>query len=127
MVLIDIYLAMGSSSESRDLSKLIHFVRSGSIVVHEMQKERGMYAGYLGSGRRNFVLGLPKQRVSLNQMMTLLDARVPEEPLPENAVKLCFTGVSAACVFRSRRKLHPLTLKLKMRYLVWVALADRLR
>jgi hypothetical protein len=59
VVLIDIYLAMGSSSESRDLSKLIHFVRSGSIVVHEMQKERGMYAGYLGSGRRNFVLGLP--------------------------------------------------------------------
>ena len=88
VVLVDIYIAMSSSSESRELSELIHVVQAGSDVVHEMQKERGMSAGFIGSSGRNFVLELPRQRVSLTQKMTLFDARVEAEPLPENAQKL---------------------------------------
>ncbi|UTW49703.1 methyl-accepting chemotaxis protein [Bacterioplanoides sp. SCSIO 12839] len=41
-----------------------------SALAHEMQKERGMSAGYLGSGGTKFVDALPKQRQLTDQRLS---------------------------------------------------------
>lgn len=41
-----------------------------SALAHEMQKERGMSAGYLGSGGTKFVDALPKQRMLTDQRLS---------------------------------------------------------
>ena len=49
-----------SSLES--VSVLVKLTELNSLVAHELQKERGMSAGFLGSGGKNFADALPQQR-----------------------------------------------------------------
>jgi len=44
-----------------------------SNVVHEMQKERGMTAGYLGSGGKSFSTELPQQRQLADQRIKVMN------------------------------------------------------
>ncbi len=50
-------------SENKELSNLVEFSVKASNLLHEMQKERGMTAGFIKSRGQKFTLDLPKQRV----------------------------------------------------------------
>lgn len=67
-VLVMVFLAqsemrqsMSSVSENDRISNLAQFSVKASAMVHELQKERGASAGYLGSGGTKFVSELPAQ------------------------------------------------------------------
>jgi len=49
-------------SNLEDIQKVTKLLNSISLLLHETQKERGMSAGYLGSGGKNFKNKLPEQR-----------------------------------------------------------------
>jgi len=49
-------------SDASELNHLIGTAPTISALVHEMQKERGMSAGHIGSGGKKFVDALPTQR-----------------------------------------------------------------
>jgi len=51
------------------LEKLVNLSTKLSSLVHEMQKERGMTAGYLGSKGSKFASELPKQRKQTDQKL----------------------------------------------------------
>jgi len=51
------------------LEKLVNLSTKLSALVHEMQKERGMTAGYLGSKGKKFSSELPKQRKQTDQKL----------------------------------------------------------
>lgn len=59
------------ASEMASISELSEFAVLASSLVHETQKERGMTAGFLGSGGTKFQTELPQQR-------SKTDARVIE-------------------------------------------------
>lgn len=88
VVLFDSYLAARSASHSQELAELIAVVQVSSDAVHEMQKERGMSAGYLGSAGKNFRAELPSQRNALDRTMEVLENKIAEEKLPEHAEEL---------------------------------------
>ena len=54
-------------SDLEDIQKSSKLLNSISLLIHETQKERGMTAGYLGSGGKNFKDKLPQQRELTNQ------------------------------------------------------------
>ncbi len=56
-----IVVQTGRSIETRDLDELSGLSVHISALVHELQKERGATAGYLGSGGERFVSTLPGQ------------------------------------------------------------------
>lgn len=51
-----------TQSEMVKIENLSHIAESIGAVVHEMQKERGMSAGFLGSKGKKFATELPEQR-----------------------------------------------------------------
>ncbi len=53
--------SMSLVSENEKIRVLAHFSVKASSMVHELQKERGASAGYLGSGGTKFVSELPAQ------------------------------------------------------------------
>ncbi|MEA2100355.1 MAG: nitrate- and nitrite sensing domain-containing protein [Campylobacterota bacterium] len=74
MILINASFSKVSSLEN--IEKTSQLLTSISLVLHETQKERGMSAGYLGSGGKNFKNKLPIQRKltdkRLSELKTLL-------------------------------------------------------
>lgn len=75
---------------SERVSILIDLTRLNSQLAHEMQKERGMSAGYLGSGGTKFVKELPAQRGRTDEVLTLWKAYISETSFAE------FTDVEQA-------------------------------
>ena len=62
---------------SQDLTRLERLVGVGVRIgnlAHELQKERGMSAGYLGSGGQKFASELPIQRQASDRAIAQLDA-----------------------------------------------------
>ena len=57
------YNAFTEASYTQDLGALLY---KTSAVVHEMQKERGMSAGFISSKGANFASALPRQRQLLS-------------------------------------------------------------
>jgi hypothetical protein len=55
------------SSEVEELRSLVGLGPTVSALVHEMQKERGMSAGFIGSKGKKFADALPKQRATTDQ------------------------------------------------------------
>lgn len=68
MVLKDYRVYKEDQILSHDVILAIHI----SNLVHELQKERGMTAGYLGSGGKKFVDMLPKQRRLTDEKKSVL-------------------------------------------------------
>ncbi|SIS91641.1 Methyl-accepting chemotaxis protein [Thalassolituus maritimus] len=65
LVLTDIRLLQSMSARITSFSHievLVTLTRLNSNLAHEMQKERGMSAGYLGSGGNSFAQAIVKQR-----------------------------------------------------------------
>ncbi len=56
------FKALTQYSESKRVSSLVELAVYSSALVHELQKERGMSAGYLGSGGAKFGNKLPRQQ-----------------------------------------------------------------
>ena len=66
---IDMYKV---STAKEELIKLVKLSKSLSLLIHETQKERGMSAGYLGSGGKKFKTMLPAQREKTDKKIQLL-------------------------------------------------------
>ncbi|BDX05477.1 methyl-accepting chemotaxis protein [Planctobacterium marinum] len=65
--LIGLTVNWSDYSQASQSQKLVHYVRVSMDLVHELQKERGMTAGFLGSGGQNFRSELRSQRDLTNQ------------------------------------------------------------
>ncbi|MEO5336560.1 MAG: nitrate- and nitrite sensing domain-containing protein [Magnetospirillum sp. WYHS-4] len=64
---------MGEESKTRQLEALVTTGPVISAFVHEMQKERGMSAGFLSSKGESFKDDLPKQRKTADDKRTLAE------------------------------------------------------
>lgn len=70
-----------SNSQVREMSRvkgMMALAKNISNLIHETQKERGMTAGYLGSGGNKFGNELSKQRQLVDQKRDELDAAYAE-------------------------------------------------
>lgn len=61
--------AWTTSNELTSIGELARFSVEASALVHELQKERGMSAGYMGSKGKNFTSELPAQRRSTDSRL----------------------------------------------------------
>jgi len=61
-----IFMALSTNSEMEELTKLTKLTAVYSELVHELQKERGMTAGFIGSKGTKFSQKLPQQRSNAN-------------------------------------------------------------
>lgn len=58
---------ISGKKELQDVQILVEFTSLNSALAHELQKERGMSAGFLGSGGKKFADRLPQQRQQADQ------------------------------------------------------------
>lgn len=68
--------ALDALQEARDMTALEELVKVAAEVgtlIHELQKERGMSAGFIGSKGANFAGELPVQRTEVDSRMAALD------------------------------------------------------
>ncbi len=65
-------------TDAAKLSRLINLAPSISAVVHDMQKERGMSAGFIGSKGEKFADALPGQRKDTDAVVGKLDTKLAE-------------------------------------------------
>lgn len=70
---IEMRNALSSRTESETIVKLAEFSVKASSLVHELQKERGGSAGYIGSGGKKFSNKLPNQHVSTDKKIQALN------------------------------------------------------
>lgn len=59
-------------NEMNILQDLTHFVVKSSALIHELQKERGLSAGFLGNPENKFALLLQQQRLNTDHAITTL-------------------------------------------------------
>ena len=79
------------------LEEMLVLTNSASIsatLVHELQKERGLSAGYLASKGSKFSKQVPKQRINTDKNREQLNAFIQEQYLPDN-LKQLFKTVEA--------------------------------
>jgi methyl-accepting chemotaxis protein len=75
------HLAIEKISGARAMDSLVELAGvSASIgaLAHELQKERGMSAGFIGSGGASFGAELPKQREEVDKRKAELDSRLAQ-------------------------------------------------
>ena len=70
-------------SEMEKIEKLAVYGVKASNLVHEMQKERGMTAGFLGSKGKNFAGELPDQRANVDKRLAELKAFLSSNDVKE--------------------------------------------
>lgn len=58
------------------IESLAQLAEDSSLLVHELQKERGMSAGFIGSKGKNFAAELPDQRKITDQRLEALKSRL---------------------------------------------------
>lgn len=68
----DIYARLNTLSEARQIEGLISLSTAASSLVHELQKERGMTAGFIASKGERFKEELPRQRGESDQKLKKL-------------------------------------------------------
>ena len=69
----NLYTAFHTYSDASDTKDVMILSAKVSNVVHELQKERGMSAGFLGSGGKKFVNLLPTQRENSDKKILILE------------------------------------------------------
>lgn len=67
---------------------LTNSASKSALLVHELQKERGLSAGYISSKGQNFSVALPKQRKITDQKRKQLSLFLNQNTLPNNLVTL---------------------------------------
>ncbi|MCW8886732.1 MAG: methyl-accepting chemotaxis protein, partial [Motiliproteus sp.] len=73
------------------LDGMTQLARYNSALVHELQKERGMSAGYIGSKGSAFKDKLPKQRELTNGALASLNQYLASAQLPQSILDLMST------------------------------------
>ena len=79
MALLSIKVSSDKFIQARETSSLTQLVDVSSSIgaaVHELQRERGMTAGFLGSNGTNFADQLPKQRADVDKRKAELEGQV---------------------------------------------------
>ncbi len=66
------------SNNMKQILTLSDYGVKASNLVHELQKERGMTAGFLGSKGVNFATELPEQRIAANSRIEILTSTIEE-------------------------------------------------
>ncbi|NOR57604.1 MAG: chemotaxis protein [Sulfurimonas sp.] len=74
------YANWNTHKNIKETASLIHLSVKMSAVLHELQKERGASAGFLGSKGTKFVDILPKQHNSSDEKIKELRAYISENP-----------------------------------------------
>ncbi|MCL9782658.1 methyl-accepting chemotaxis protein [Vibrio sp. S4M6] len=69
---IEIRLDWRTEHENKQIQELAKLSVKASSLVHEMQKERGYTAGYVGSGGKKFVNELQQQRLEVDKRLATL-------------------------------------------------------
>ena len=77
-----IYTTWNEYKNIQETEKLVEFSVKMSAVLHELQKERGASAGFIGSKGTNFVDILPKQYKSTDIKVTELHKFIENNPSP---------------------------------------------
>ncbi len=90
-VSLNLWSKYRAAEKIEDLST---FVRIISNLVHELQKERGMSAGYIGSGGRKFSEMLKIQREKTDEKLRAFNEFVKNGEL-EEAVKISVSKISS--------------------------------
>ena len=78
----------GEFRSSRRIEEIADIVRSASYLVHELQKERGMSAGFIGSGGKKFSSALKDQRSSTDSAVEAFRNSLPKDMEDERLSKL---------------------------------------
>jgi methyl-accepting chemotaxis protein len=68
--------SLGHLQQIEQARQLTSITVSAGNLVHELQKERGMSAGFIGSGGTKYVAELPVQRRATDQQRTLFQQKV---------------------------------------------------
>ncbi|OZG73551.1 hypothetical protein BTA51_11140 [Hahella sp. CCB-MM4] len=77
--LFHIVTAQHDSRQASGVADLVRLTSNNSILVHELQKERGATAGFLGSKGQNFGDILSRQRTETDAKVAALDAYLREQ------------------------------------------------
>lgn len=91
---------------SQSLSKvqmLSELASVNSVLVHELQKERGMSAGFLSAGGQAFAAKLPKQRKSTDRQIIAFQSFIADNRLPD-AFSRQLTSVNKALASLNRMR-----------------------
>ncbi|MCH1923838.1 nitrate- and nitrite sensing domain-containing protein [Shewanella sp. C32] len=80
---IDIWHNVSSLMDTKRVLNLSHLVNVQSNLVHELQKERGMSAGYLGSNGVAFATALPNQRKLTDKQLEIYQQYTAERHFSE--------------------------------------------
>ncbi|TDF37612.1 chemotaxis protein [Alteromonadaceae bacterium M269] len=91
--------------QASDIERNAMLVEQSSNLVHELQKERGMSAGYLGSNGQSFKSELPKQRQLTDNNIAGLRSKLRENDYDESIVRpinQLLQGLSNIASIRSR-------------------------
>lgn len=86
LVIITLVSNFGIKREAEHLSQLVGFVTKSSSLVHELQKERGATAGYLGSKGTKFKSQLSDQRQLTDKAVNEWKAFVANNHFKENKI-----------------------------------------
>ena len=76
--IIDTYRAFVTMNDASYTIKLDNLMNNTSALVHEMQKERGMSAGFISSNGTNFSSTLPGQRQAVDRQVSTLNEFLAE-------------------------------------------------
>lgn len=74
--LVQVFEKQATVQSMQLLSERAELAVDTSAAIHEMQKERGMSAGFLRSAGKNFADTLPDQREATDQQISLLQSRL---------------------------------------------------
>ena len=85
---IENYMAKNLQASSKDGKSAVLITKLIANMIHEIQKERGMSAGFLGSKGKKFVKELPKQRLLSNRQIASLLKNINKRQAFRNDTKL---------------------------------------
>lgn len=94
-------------AEAQRLQSMATLAIKISALVHEIQKERGMTAGFIGSGGKKFIKELPEQREQTRAKMKDLKLASSQIDLPETSATMAKSfnqALSTTEKFDSMRK-----------------------
>ncbi len=78
----------GEFRSSKRIEEIADIVRSASYLVHELQKERGMSAGFIGSKGKKFSSALKNQRSSTDSAVETFRNSLPKDVEDERLSEL---------------------------------------
>ena len=95
-----------------------------SAVLHELQKERGSSAGFIGSGGRKFANILPRQRVLTDKKIQELKTFCNGSDLKE--VKIMQNNINFTSILKMRNRVKRLSISVKEEVSFYTALNKKI-